>query len=137
MGGFDGRAVFDDEWEFDGSRWTRTVAGDTAARTAAINRSRHAAYGAAMRSDLRNLVTAQESFFADNVRYSGSLDSLQYRASTGVTVRFVTVRSAAWSAIATHANVPGAQCGIFVGDVAPPFPEVRNEGEPACKGLDR
>ena len=46
---------------------------------------------ATLRSDLRNLVTAQEAYFADHVTYAASLRQLQsYQASPGVTVVILT-----------------------------------------------
>ena len=49
------------------------------------------AYIAGMKSDLRNLVTAQEAYFADNVTYATVLSNLNYSQSAGNTVT-VTVR---------------------------------------------
>jgi prepilin-type N-terminal cleavage/methylation domain-containing protein len=45
------------------------------------------AYIAAMKSDLRNAVTAQESYFADNVTYTSSLGTA-FTNSAGVSVTF-------------------------------------------------
>ena len=43
------------------------------------------AYITAMKSDLRNLVSAEESFFSDSSRYTTNLTSLGFKQSTGVT----------------------------------------------------
>src|SRR5438067_3680352 len=45
------------------------------------------AYIASMKSDLRNLVTAEEAYFADSVKYSTNVD----RKSTGVTCTHVSI----------------------------------------------
>ena len=43
-----------------------------------------------VQSDLRNLVTAQESYFADNVTYASTTTNLSFNSSTGVTVSVAT-----------------------------------------------
>ena len=48
------------------------------------------AYLTAMKSDLRNLVTAEEAYFAEWATYSGTLSTTQYRNSTGVTLGTIT-----------------------------------------------
>jgi prepilin-type N-terminal cleavage/methylation domain-containing protein len=97
---------------------------------------------ASMKSDLRNLVTAQEAFFADRNTYAGTVAATQtataaaFVASTGNTVTFVTNTAAGWSATVTNATLPAAAtprtCGIFVGNSAPPNAAVTNEGAPGC-----
>ena len=42
------------------------------------------AYVAQMKSDLRNLISAEEAFFTDSVKYTNTISQLQYRQSTGV-----------------------------------------------------
>lgn len=134
-----GQNVLADEWELDGAAWRQTR-GPTPTETAAaaetaMGDTRLRAYRAAVRSDLRNLVTAQESFFADHVRYSASLDSLQFTPSRGVTIQFSgAVRPTGWAAIATHEGAPGARCAMFVGNATPPIAGAR-EGEPTCTGF--
>src|SRR2546430_16436310 len=41
------------------------------------------AYITAMKSDLRNLVTAEEAFFSDSSKYTSTLTQLKYQNSTG------------------------------------------------------
>ena len=56
------------------------------------------AYIAAMKSDLRNLVTAEEAFFADSVKYiTYDTTKLKFRPSSGVTDP-VVVPGAVWRA---------------------------------------
>ncbi len=88
-------------------------------------------YAAQLRADLRNLVTAEESFFADSIRYTSALRSLGYRPSAGVTVTILGATDTSWSATATHVNLPGYVCGIFVGSATAPIAG-QNEGEPVC-----
>src|SRR5205814_9836396 len=48
------------------------------------------AYVTAMKSDLRNLVSAQESFFSDSAKYTTSLTQLNFKQSSGVNAPTVT-----------------------------------------------
>ena len=88
------------------------------------------AYIAAMKSDLRNLVTAQESYFADQVSYTSSTTAMSFNASTGVTVTVGTVSGTGWNATASH-NGTAKTCGIYVGSATAPISGA-NEGEPKC-----
>ena len=85
---------------------------------------------ASMKSDLRNLVTAQEGFFSDNQDYAKTAGAAQvngvggagvvaFTASTGNTVAINYTDAAGWSATVTNPAVKSAandKCGIFVGD---------------------
>ena len=88
------------------------------------------AYVAAMKSDLRNLVTAEESYFADNVTYTTSTTNMNFGPSTGVTVTVGAATGTGWSATAKH-NATSKTCGIFVGSATAPISGA-NEGEPKC-----
>ena len=81
-----------------------------------------------MKSDLRNLVTAQEAYFSDNnSNYASSITDMgtSYKASSGVTVTMGTVTNTGWSASSTHTST-AKTCQISVGGTA------TNEGEPVC-----
>ena len=84
------------------------------------------AYIAAMKSDLKNMVSSAEAFFADNTTYAG------YAApdgSSGVTLAVGAGASATgWSATASHTSTD-VTCTIAVGDAAE---EGVAEGEPVC-----
>ena len=87
---------------------------------------------ASMKSDLRNLVTAQEGFFSDNQDYAAAPARPRPTASAararwpsarsqGNTVVVNYTNAAGWSATATNPAVTSAandKCGIFVGDPA-------------------
>ena len=88
------------------------------------------AYVAAMKSDLRNLVTAEEGYFADNTTYSTSLTTAQYASSAGVTVPIGAASGTGWSATAWHTGTTKT-CAIFVGGATAVSPAT-NEGEPKC-----
>ena len=102
------------------------------------------AYLATMKSDLRNLATAEESYLAsrDPPAYAGGswttaaplndplTGAALYAPSSGVTVAATAV-AGGWSASATHSQLPGRTCAIFIGASAPLAPATV-EGEPAC-----
>jgi prepilin-type N-terminal cleavage/methylation domain-containing protein len=87
------------------------------------------AYVAAMKSDLRNLVTAEESYFSDNVTYTTNLGTA-FSSSAGVTVSVGSATGTGWAATAAH-NATTKTCGIFVGNATAPISGA-NEGEPKC-----
>jgi type IV pilus assembly protein PilA len=93
------------------------------------------AYVTAMKSDLRNLVSAQESFFSDSSKYTTDLGQfgLNFKASTGVEFASanISVGSGWWLATNTHTQLEDAECGIAVNTVNPTV-STAGEGEPAC-----
>ena len=89
------------------------------------------AYIASMKADLRNLVTAQEAYFADNVTYSHAITNLNYAASSGNIIEIMEASGTGWSATSSNAAT-SKTCGIFVGSVTPPvFGQA--EGAPTCQ----
>ena len=89
------------------------------------------AYVAMMKSDLRNLVSAQESFFADSQRYTNNLPALGFKNSTGVSSTFDQITDRGWAATASHSASP-AVCRIYVGERPARVPANVGEGEPWC-----
>jgi prepilin-type N-terminal cleavage/methylation domain-containing protein len=88
-----------------------------------FGQTREKAYYSAMKSDLRNLQSAQEVWYsANNYTYNADVATLtDYAMSSGVTVTVETGDQVGWSAIATHsafANDAAKGCGIQVGDLA-------------------
>ncbi len=72
------------------------------------------AYIAAIKTDLRNLATAEEGYFADHKRYTGHLDSLTaFQLSPNVTAT-LAADSVGWSATAKHSSA-AISCTIGVG----------------------
>jgi type IV pilus assembly protein PilA len=87
------------------------------------------AYIASMKSDLRNLITAQEAYFSDNnSTYASSTGALgtSYSASSGVTVTMGTVTNTGWAATASQ-NSTAKTCALTVGGGS------TNEGVPICQ----
>ena len=92
------------------------------------------AYTAAMKSDLRNLVSAEESFFADSVYYIpyGDTAKLKFRPSISVGTPAIVVGRGYWSATVTHSQMLNFTCGIGVNTVNT-IVTTASDGEPACK----
>ena len=82
------------------------------------------AYLTAMKSDLKNMVSSAEAFFADNNTYVGYVAP---RGSSGVTLSMTAQTATGWAAQATHANASGSTCVIGVGASTP---ATLAEGEP-------
>ena len=83
------------------------------------------AYVASMKSDLRNLSTAQQNYFADNNAYASSMADLEseseFKRSEGVAITIQSGLSDGWSATADHGGVPGSEdCGIYYGSASSP-----------------
>lgn len=89
------------------------------------------AYLASVKSDLKNLSTAEESFFYDHRAYSTDLDSLKAVSSHGVILTVVTATATGWSATAYHPSSWPHTCALFYGAVSAVAPATI-EGEVAC-----
>ena len=74
------------------------------------------AYVAAMKSDLRNLMTAEEGYFADFQAF-GSAAAVNFTSSQGVTVTATPAPppAAGYTANASH-NQTARTCQVVVGD---------------------
>ena len=77
------------------------------------------AYVAAMKTDLRNLATAEEAFFYDSAKYSLSFAQMNgYAPTTGVAITVNEATSKGWSATALSVNTP-RRCYVFSGTAVP------------------
>jgi type IV pilus assembly protein PilA len=87
------------------------------------------AYLASMKSDLRNLVTAEEAYFADSVKYTTNLGTA-YATTSGVVGPTIALTADGWTANVSHTTTP-KKCYIYVGLTA--LPPANKEGEPKCQ----
>lgn len=109
--------------------------------------SKEKAVLASMKTDLRNLVTAQEAFYFDNTDYAGGVTAgaqvnagggaglVPFRPSTGNILVISNVTNTGYTGTITNPVLVGGitTCGVFVGPVANrPNPAVTQEGAPAC-----
>ncbi|HXE82553.1 MAG TPA: prepilin-type N-terminal cleavage/methylation domain-containing protein [Gemmatimonadales bacterium] len=96
-----------------------------------LSNTKQKAYVAQMKSDLKNLATAEEGFFYDSTFYTTSLAALNnFRSSTGVTLNVLEATPGGWSARATHSQT-ARQCVLFQGSAAPVAPAT-TEGKITC-----
>jgi type IV pilus assembly protein PilA len=88
-----------------------------------------------LRSDLKNLATAQETYWADNQVYYGGVIpdpvNFLYQPSEGNTITIVSATTAGWSAQASAPGRTSQVCVIFYG-VAPPIPPATADAAVAC-----
>jgi prepilin-type N-terminal cleavage/methylation domain-containing protein len=87
------------------------------------------AYVASMKSDLRNLITAQEAYFSDNnSSYAAGTANLgtNYKASSGITVTITSMTNTGWAATATSVST-AKTCNITLGGGS------TDEGDPICQ----
>ena len=96
--------------------------------------TKNKAYEAAMKSDLKTLATAEESFFADSMHYGTAteLGTARYTPTTNVGTPAITTGSGFWYATVTHSQLSGKVCGVAYGTTNPTISGA-GEGEPACK----
>ena len=91
------------------------------------------AYVAAMKSDLRNLLVAEEAFFADSAKYATyDTSRIRYRPLTGITPPIIVIGAGYWSATITHTMITAFSCAISVNTANPIVPSA-GDGEPVCK----
>ena len=100
------------------------------------------AYIASMKSDLRNLVTAEEAYFADSVKYNSATScttpptagTVNFCVTTGNTLGAIGLAAGngGWSVTISNTNLqaPLVQCAIFVNTAA--LAPAVSEGAPAC-----
>ncbi len=109
-----------------------------------FSNTKEKAFVSTMRSDLKNLVSTQESFFADSSKYGGTGTTgvegapYSYKPSQGTTINNITGDATGWSARVTNASAKqtcrifggtgtaAAQNGAIPGDDAPA------DGVPVC-----
>jgi prepilin-type N-terminal cleavage/methylation domain-containing protein len=89
---------------------------------------------ASMKSDLRNLASAQEAYWVENrTYYPGVIPNagFLYQPSQGVSVTIVNSSDAGWSARATALPLTTTNCVIFYG-TTPPIPPASADAAVAC-----
>jgi type IV pilus assembly protein PilA len=102
------------------------------------------AYISSMKSDLNNLVTAEEAYFSNYNTYTSTYTSatsataaVSWHPSAGNNATFANLTSSGWNATLTNNYVPTtapqSTCGVFLGAAAAPFTQDSLEGAPGCK----
>jgi type IV pilus assembly protein PilA len=101
-------------------------------------------YIASMKSDLNNLVTAEEAYFASYGTYTNTYTSvttatnaIAWHPSAGNNPTIGSVSTTGWTATITSNYVPTtapqSTCAVFLGSVTAPFTQDSLEGSPGCK----
>ncbi len=95
------------------------------------------AYLASMKSDLRNLITAEEAYFADSVKYSSATSCVSptpagqvaFCTTSGVVGPTIAVTADGFTATVSHTTTTKT-CAVYVGSTA--LAPANKEGEPKC-----
>jgi prepilin-type N-terminal cleavage/methylation domain-containing protein len=98
---------------------TKTVTGKSAAAMAVL------------KSDLRNLASAEEAYYSIYMSYSSSVEDLDFQGSKNVRMN---LRSDAtgWSAQTDHEMNPDFRCALYIGRSVEPYSPAIDEGLVAC-----
>lgn len=80
------------------------------------------ANAAALKSDLRNLATAEEAYMFDQGVYTSVVSNLSFGQSPGVVLTITTATASGWGAVATHPASYPLTCALFFGNVTPVAP---------------
>lgn len=92
---------------------------------------RPAAFLAAMRSDMRNLITAQEVYWAQHGYYATSAAELDFNTSEHSLLVLVG-DSVSWSGRVQHEIRTDYRCSVFLGPASPIFAPAKEEGVIEC-----
>ena len=87
-------------------------------------------YVASMKSDLRNLAAAQESYSYDYGVYTDDMGALSFTNSPGVSIA-VSLGVDGWAAEATHPAASPLRCQLYFGSSGP-MSIATEEGKVAC-----
>src|SRR4051794_33301716 len=93
----------------------------------------------AVRNDVTNLRTAQETYFTTHNAYASSIAGLGFTVSDGVTIKFVEAKPFAYAVNAYVTDKSGASCVMMIGNISA-FPKTNGgltakaEGEVRCDG---
>jgi type IV pilus assembly protein PilA len=110
-----------------------------------FSNTKEKAYIASMKSDLHNLVIAEEAYFADSIKYGAQVQcanppaagKVAFCTTTGNTLASPTIgvgTQAGWTASITNFNTTKS-CAIYVGAITPAAPATAGspEGAPICQ----
>jgi type IV pilus assembly protein PilA len=86
----------------------------------------------AIKSDLRNLMSAQESYYYDYQTYADDMSKLSMQPTKNVILQIFDANSLGWAATATHPQAFPLTCGVFVAG-APVRAPAEIEGLIGCK----
>jgi type IV pilus assembly protein PilA len=79
--------------------------------------TREKAFVSSMKSDLKNMATQQEIYYADSYTYTADTGLLEFSPSDGVNAPTIVANATGWSATISH-NGTTRTCAVFYGDAA-------------------
>ena len=98
-----------------------------------FSNTKEKAYVGSMKSDLRNLATAEEAYFYDSAKYTTNLALLNnFITSSGNVLTVGQATGSGWSATTTNTYAPGRTCALFAGSATPVAPATV-EGRITCQ----
>lgn len=89
------------------------------------------AYVGTLKSDLRNLATAEEAYYYDMSDYTVDLALLNFTPSSSVVITVAEATPAGWSATAAAPSATTKTCAVFFGNAAAVAPAT-NAGIITC-----
>ena len=96
-----------------------------------FRKSKEKAFLSVIKSDLRNIATAQEAYYDANNTYANSAPILGYSLSNGIIVNSFMGNAQGWAVALTHIGANPRVCALYHGNVAPVAPAV-TEGIITC-----
>jgi type IV pilus assembly protein PilA len=93
------------------------------------------AFLGSMKADLRNLATAQESYFYEYSTYASDTALLNYSSSNGVEVNLASGDASGWGAQATHPQAYPLRCALFIGAASHQIDPATTDGQVTCDGF--
>ena len=111
---------------------TVVILGILAAMAFNLTSAKDKAYLAVLRSDIRNLIAAQESYFFDHLEYA-KMSELPFSPSPDVKVVNVAGHAGGWSAKLQHEKRTDFTCAVFIGNPPAKFKPAEEESVIACE----
>jgi hypothetical protein len=85
-----------------------------------------------LKTALRNVVAAQDTYRAKHGRFAGSVETLRVNGGSDVRIQILAATESGWRAKATHRARPGRSCVVFVGKLrVAEAPRTDGDGEMA------
>ncbi len=106
--------------------------GILAALSTRASSSKAAASMAVMKSDLRNIATAQEAYYSTYLTYADNTADLDFSNSVNISVR-LRGGETGWSGRAAHAVRDTWRCALYVGGGVTAFEPATEEGKMVCE----
>ena len=110
---------------------TVVILGILAAIALNMTDAKDSAYLAVMKSDIRNLISAQESYFFDHFEYAMP-PQVPFSPSPDVTLVNVAGNAGGWSAMLQHKKRTDFRCAVFIGNPPAKFKPAVEESVIAC-----